>query len=161
MTYKREPSRQPVAWVLVADRARARFFQSAWPLNSKLDEIATLVHPEGQAREQDVLTDGPGRFAEFAAGPHSGEPRTDHRHRTAMDFAQVVVERLEKGRVSNAFGHLVIVAPALYLGVLRQTLGGPLAKLVDHEISKDLTHLSARELLPMLKDDMQLNPAKS
>lgn len=156
MTYKREPSRQPVAWVVVADRARARIFEAAWPLNSKFDEIETLLHPEGKAREQDVLTDEPGRFSEVSAGPHSGERRTDHRHRTAIDFANIVADRLEKGRVTNAFGHLVIVAPALYLGVLRQKLSNPLSKLIDHEIAKDLTQLPARELLPMLKDDLQL-----
>lgn len=154
MTYKREPQRQPVAWVLVADRARARIFQSPWPLNSQFDEIATLVHPEGKAKESEILTDGPGRFAEVAGGPHSGEPRTDHRHRTAQDFAHVVADHLEKGRVTNQFGHLVIIAPALYLGVLRDTLSGPLAKLVDHEINKDLTQLPARELLPILKGEL-------
>lgn len=160
MTYKREPSRQPVAWILVADRARARIFQTAWPLNSKLDEIETLVHPEGHAREQEILTDEPGRFTEVAAGPHSGERRTDHRHRTAIDFAHIVAERLEKGRVTNAFGHLVIVAPALYLGVLRQTVSSHLAKLIDCEIAKDLTQLPARELLPMLKGDLELSLAR-
>lgn len=160
MTYKREPSRQPVAWILVADRARARIFQCEWPLNSKLEEIETLVHPEGQAREHEVLTDGPGRFAEAAAGPHTGEKRTDHRHRTAIDFAHVVAERLEKGRVSNTFGHLIVVAPALYLGVLRQTVSGPLAKLIECEIAKDFTQLPARELLPMLKEDLKMGLAR-
>lgn len=154
MTYRREPQRQPVAWVLVADRARARVFQSPWPLNSTLDEIATLVHPEGKAKESDVLTDGPGRFADTVAGPHSGEPRTDHRHRTAQDFAHVLADHLEKGRVTNQFGHVVIIAPALFLGVLRDTLSGPLSKLVDHEVDKDLTQLPARELLTILKEEL-------
>jgi hypothetical protein len=62
-----------VAWILVADRARARIFEAEWPLNAKLEEIETLVHPEGHAREQEILTDVPGRFTEVAAGPHSGD----------------------------------------------------------------------------------------
>jgi protein required for attachment to host cells len=157
MTYKRETPRRPTAWVLVADRARARIFESAWPIGGELTEIASLVHPEGQVHEKDVLTDAPGRFAETGGGPHYGEKHTDFRHRTAIDFANVVAERLEKGRVSNAFGHLVIVAPALYLGVLRNTLSSPLSKLVSHEITKDYTHLPARELLPLLQQEPQLN----
>jgi protein required for attachment to host cells len=155
--YKHETARRPTAWVLVADRARARIFESEWPLGNQLKEIAALVHPEGQAREQDVLTDEPGRFAELAAGPHSGERRTDHRHKTAIEFANVVAERLEKGRVGNQFGHLVLVAPALYLGVLRGTLSSPLAKLVSHEVTKDYTHLPAREILPLLQQETQSN----
>src|SRR5262245_19745073 len=116
MTYKHDAAKRPVAWIVVADRARARIFEASWPVGDALQEIETLVHPEGQSRAQDILTDAPGRFAELAAGPHSGEPRTDHRHRTANDFAGILAARLEKGRNSNAYGHLVIVAPALFLG---------------------------------------------
>jgi len=160
MTYKRENAKRPVTWIVVADRGRARIFECAWPIAGELQEIASLVHPEGQSRAQDVLTDAPGRFAETAGGPHYGEPRTDFRHRTANDFAGVVVERLEKGRVSNAFGHLVVIAPALFLGVLRDALSGPLTKLVEHEITKDYTQLPARELLPLLLAEPQLNGVK-
>jgi len=160
MTHKRDAAKRPVAWIVVADRARARIFEAAWPVEGTLAEIETLVHPEGQARAQDLLTDGPGRFAELAAGPHSGEPRTDHRHRTANDFAGVVAERLEKGRTSNAFGYVVIVAPALFLGTLRNTLSKPLAKLVCSEINKDYSQLSARELLPLLRAELELATAR-
>lgn len=154
MSYKHEPARRPIAWVVVADRARARIFQTAWPFAGELQEIEGLVHPEGQARAHDVFTDDAGRFAETGGGPHYGEPRTDLRHRTATDFAGILAERLEKGRNGNAFGHLIIVAPALFLGTLRNTLSSSLAKLVSHEITKDYTHLPARELLPLLQADL-------
>ena len=156
MSYRHSTEQKPVAWVMVGDRARARIFETSWPIDDQLREIETLVHPEGQAREQEVRTDGPGRFAEVAGGPHSGEPRTDHRHRTAIDFAGVVADRLEKGRVTNAFGHLVIVAPALFLGTLRNALPSPLAKLVRVEVTKDYTQLAAAELLGFLRQESDL-----
>ena len=153
MSYRHAAEQKPIAWVLVGDRARARIFSTAWPIGDPLEEIETLVHPESQLREHEVRTDGPGQFAEVGSFPHAGEPRTDHRHRTANDFAGLVAERLEKGRVTNAFGHLVIVAPALYLGALRNALSSPLSKLVRTEIAKDYTQLPARELLPLLLQD--------
>lgn len=154
MSYKHEAVRRPVAWIVVADRGRARIFETSWPLGAQLAEIETLVHPEGHARVQEVVTDAPGRFAESAGGPHYGEPRTDHRHRTATEFAGVVAERLEKGRNGNAYGYLVIVAPALFLGTLRQSFSSPLAKLVCSEIIKDYSQLSAHELLPLLQSEL-------
>lgn len=157
MTYKREPQRPSSAWIVVADRARARIFSSPWPLADSLHEIETLVHPEGKAHERDVLTDGPGRFAERVAGPHSGEPQTDFRHRTALDFATVVAQRLEKGRVTNAFGRLVVIAPALYLGVLREKMSAPLARLVTYELDKDYTQMPAAQLLAQLRKEPALN----
>jgi protein required for attachment to host cells len=158
MAYKHQPTRLPIAWILVADRARARIFQSDWPIGDQLEEIDTLVHPVGQMRESEVVSDDKGRFSEVGAGPHYGEPRTDFRHRTANDFALIVADRLEKGRVGNKFGHLVVIAPALYLGVLRNTISDPLAKLVQCEIAKDYTLLSSRELLPLLQQSRELIP---
>lgn len=151
MSYRHSTEAKPIAWIVVGDRARARIFSTTWPIGDHLEEIETLVHPEGQARDHDVRTDGPGRFKEVGSFPHAGEPRTDHRHRTAVDFAGLVAERLEKGRFANAFGHLVVVAPALYLGALRNCFGSPLAKLVRTEIAKDYTQLPARDLLPLLQ----------
>jgi len=155
MTYRRENARHPVAWIVVADRARARIFECSWPVAGELKEIDTLIHPEGHARAQEFVTEEQIRRAEPGAAPHVGQPRTDHRHRTALEFAGIVADRLEKGRTGNAFGHVVIVAPALFLGTLRNTLSGPLAKLVDGEITKDYTHLAARELLPVVKSELE------
>lgn len=156
MTRKYQNSRLPIAWILVADRARARIFESDWPVDDRLQEIDSCVHPESQMRESEVLSDNEGRFAERAAGQHNGEPQTDFRHRTATDFALLVAERLEDGRINNKFGHLVILAPSLFLGVLRSKLGAPLEKLVEAEIAKDYTQLSSRELLPLLQRSPEL-----
>jgi len=155
MSYRRDTVRRPLAWIVVADRARARIFETVWPLGGELTEIDTFIHPEGQSRPQDVVTDEQLRMAEPGGAPHVGQPRTDHRHRTAQEFAGFVAERLEKGRTSNTFGHLVIVAPALFMGTLRNCLSSPLSKLVSGEITKDLTQLPARELLPLLQSELE------
>jgi protein required for attachment to host cells len=161
MTRKRQPARLPVAWIVVADRARARIYECPWPLsNNTLNEVDSLEHPEGKMKASEVLSDNDGLFSELATGPHNGEPQTDFRHRTANDFALIVAERLEKGRVNNRFGHLVVVAPALFLGVLRGKLSDPLTKLVQCQITKDYTQLPARELLPALQQSPEFSQSR-
>lgn len=151
MTRKRTPSGVPITWITLADRARARTFECDWPIGDRFEEVDSLVHPEARMRESEVLSDNEGRFAERAGGQHNGEPQTDFQHRTANDFAIIIADRLDKARVSNRFGHLILIAPPLFLGVLRKTLSDPLAKLVELEVDKDYTQLSSRELTPVFQ----------
>lgn len=150
MTYKHENRVPANAWIVVADRARARIFSTTWPESRQLAEVAALVHPESQMHERDVISDGPGTFAERAGGHHAGEPQTDFRHRTALEFAGTLAARLEQGRMANEYGRLVIVAPSLYLGVLREKLSAPLARMVVKEIDKDYTLMKPAEVLEQL-----------
>lgn len=150
MTYKHENRVPSNAWIVVADRARARIFSTTWPASRELTEVETLVHPESQLHERDVISDGPGTFAQRAGGHHAGEPQTDFRHRTALEFAVTLAARLEQGRMANACGRLVIIAPALYLGVLREKLSAPLARMVAREIDKDYTLMKPAEVLEQL-----------
>ncbi len=153
MTYKYRNHVPPTAWIVVADRARARIFSTDWPRIGALREVAALVHPESSLHERDVDTDGPGKFRELGSSPLSGEPPTDFRHRTAVTFAGEVAAQLDKGRMQNQFGHLVLIAPALYLGVLREKLSSPLARMVASEIPKDYTLLKPEEIREQLNKD--------
>lgn len=138
------------AWIVVADRARARIFSTAWPASRELQEVAALVHPESQLHERDVISDGPGTFADRAGGHHAGEPQTDFRHRTALEFAGTLAARLEQARMARECGRLVIIAPSLYLGVLREKLSAPLARMVVTEINKDYTLMKPADVLEQL-----------
>ncbi|MFG0333025.1 MAG: host attachment protein [Maioricimonas sp. JB049] len=146
MTRKYEHQTVAVAWILVADRGRAQILSANLPDADRLEIVETLVHPASTVHARDLETDGPGSFQERGGERHAGEPETDFRHRTARDFALQIVERLEKGRMANAFGKLIVVAPPLFLGVLRDKLSGPLAQMVAHEIAKDLTRKREKEL---------------
>ncbi|MEW4531237.1 host attachment protein [Maioricimonas sp. JC845] len=146
MTHKYEHQTVAVAWVLVADRGRAQILAADLPDAARLEIVETLVHPASTVHARDIETDGPGSFQDRGGQSHAGDPETDFRHQTAQQFAGQIVERLEKGRLTNAFGKLIVVAPPLFLGVLRDKLPAPLSQLVAHEIGKDLTRQSEREL---------------
>ena len=143
MTFKHEARRPSTAWIVVADRARARVFAGEWPELEDFREIEGFVHPEGAAHPRDVETDSPGRFYESQGPKHAAEPQTDFKHRTAVEFAREIVRELQRGKDENTFGRLIIIAPALFLGVLREQLPDPLSRLIVADLDKDLTHLDA------------------
>jgi protein required for attachment to host cells len=152
MTHKYERRVPPNTWIVVCDRTRARIFNSIWPHEKVWDEVGDLVHPEAREHERDTISDGPGSFAETAGGHHAGDPQTDFRHRTAEAFARQVVDHLEQHRQRDDFGEVVIAAPSVFLGVLRETYPAPLAKLVRREIDKEYVQLTPRELQERLNE---------
>jgi protein required for attachment to host cells len=139
--------RTPVnSWIVVADRARARIYNTVWPEMMRFEEVADLVHPEATLHVRDTISDGPGAFRQSLTATHAGEPRTDYPHQMAREFARQLTEHLEAARMKGCFGHLVVVAPPLMLAALRQEMRHPLAELVSEEIDSDYTELESAEL---------------
>lgn len=152
MTFKHEAVRPSTTWVLVADRARARLFAGEWPELGDFHEIEDFAHPEGGAHQRDVESDKPGLFRTTNGGGYAAEEVTDYEHRTATDFARELVARLQHGRDTNAYGRVVIIAPAMLLGVLRDEIPAPLAKLVVADLDKDLTRHACEDIQAHVRD---------
>ena len=146
MSQKYEHRTPANTWVIVADRARARIYNTVWPEMVRFEEIADQVHPEGTLHVRDTISDGPGAFRQSLTAPHAGESRTDYPHQMAKEFARQLTEHLEAARMKGCFGHLVLVAPPLMLAALRQEMRHPLAELVSEEIDSDYTDLESAEL---------------
>jgi protein required for attachment to host cells len=158
MAYKYEHQTPWNTWIVVADRAKARIFDTIWPDMSQLAEIASLVHPEATLHVRDTVSDGPGQFRESVTAPHTGEPRTDFAHHMARQFAQQLVEHLETHRRKGAFGHVVLVAPPMMLAALRKQMDRPLEELVAEEFDKDYTELKPGELQQRLARERRPAP---
>ena len=67
-------------------------------------------------------------------------------------FAKSIVDRLETGRVENAFERLIVVASPEFLGQLRVNFSTSLKSLLSLEIDKDYVSLRAEELRARLPD---------
>lgn len=133
-------------WIVVADRARARVYNTVWPELPRLDEVADLVHPEATLHVRETVSDGPGTFRQSQTAPHFGEPRADFPHRMAEEFARQLAAHLDTARLKGSFGHLVLVAPPLMLAALRRELRHPLGDMVVEEIDTDMGDLSTDEV---------------
>ena len=151
MSYRRQARVSENTWILVADRAKAVIYQSIWPELEYYRKIQEFEHPEGAARREEIGRDRPGRLAGAGVVRTVGEP-TNFRHRSAQELALPLIERLQQGRMNNEFGRLVIVAPALMLGVLRARMPAPLAKTVVLTLRKHLLDVPVRELMSQVDD---------
>ena len=144
-------------WILVADGARARLFESAAAAPA-LAEIECFANPEGRAGTRKLSTHRLPTVNE-SVGParHSIEPHTTPREKFTARFAKVLADALEQGRVTRRFEHLVLVAPPRFLGALNRQLHKPLRDCVVGEVRHDLTALPAAQI----RDRVPLPPFKA
>jgi protein required for attachment to host cells len=123
--------------VLVADERQATFFDAADP--RKLKHTATVINPVARLKEQDLVSDRPGRtFDSEGAGRHAMDGERSAVQREIRRFARDVVANLEQARINHEFDRAVIVAGPRMLGLLRDALSKECRSLVVAEIDKDL-----------------------
>jgi len=139
-------------WILVAHDAGARVFANRGP-GKGLELIETIDHPEGRARDRDLVSDRPGRsFRKDSGDPRrAAMSRNEGPHdRAVSSFARTLTDKLQHARVENRYERLVLVAPPRFLGLLRSSLDGPTAQLVVASVHKDLASRKEAELVEHL-----------
>jgi len=145
------PTAEAKMWLLVADQGRARLF-GADSARGPLQEFRDAIEASGRARNQDLVTDRPGRsFDSGGHGRHAMEPSTDPVEHEAVGFAKRLAAQLDEGRLADCYQHLGLIAPPAFLGHLRKSLSKETARRVVIELDKDLSRddaSSLREHLP-------------
>lgn len=141
-------------WILVAHEAGARVFENRGP-GKGLELLETIDHPEGRARDRDIVSDRPGR----SFRKDSGDPRRASmsgsqgpHDRVVSNFARALVDKLQRARMDNRYRRLVLVAPPRFLGLLRAALDAPTTQLVVGSVDKDLATRKEAELIEYLGD---------
>lgn len=133
-------------WILVAHRAGARLFETGDPVHG-LRLVRAIEHPDGRKRNFDINSDRPGRsFARVGGARHAMGKDHSPTEQVALRFARRLADLLEKARVRNRFGQLVLVAEPRFLGEIRAALSAPALALVVAEIDKDLCGVAQRDL---------------
>ena len=130
-------------WIVAADSSRARILQVAG--RQRLEEIDSLLNPEGRLNDRELTTDAHPRFR-GTDGPGSDRQEMPAVEHAVELFAKRVGGYLDKARTEHRYDQLVLVAAPKFLGTLRKELGKEVAKLVADELPKDLSWLNAREL---------------
>jgi len=151
MTFRHEQHTATGTWILVADRGRARILRQLEDAPSELEEIKVLDCPEAGLPPHQQVSDQPGYFKGRGDSLDAGDPKTDFKHRTAQRFAREIVQQLQEGRQRGDFGHLILVAAPMFLGVLKSHLDEPLTRLVQRSIDRDYTSLSLADLAARLE----------
>jgi protein required for attachment to host cells len=139
-------------WVLVADAARARLFRYD-DVRTAIEPLKEWEHPGSRAKNQDLVTDRPGRTNQ----PHL-TPKVGHGSGSAMEaelspketeqevFARLLASELARGLSEHAYGRLILVANPRFLGMLRRVADEQVRKHIVSSVSKDYTMLPVREL---------------
>jgi len=169
MTSSHHPKKEDAKWIVVADRSRARILCVGPESSGRLELIDQFEHPKGALRMQDTVTDSQGYFGGRPGSLSAGEPTTDFRHQTAQQFAGQLADYLDQERNKQNFASLILVAPPLFLGVLREKLTSQLEKLVVAEFDRDYTalpddevaHLTARLLRSVASPEHATSLAQS
>lgn len=125
-------------WVLVADGEKALFLRNEGDADYPNLQVVREMHGENPStREQG--TDRPGRFND-GPSPHKSAVEETDWHRIAKErFADEIARRLYRLAHRDEYRRLVIVAPPLVLGELRQKLHKEVSDRVETEIAKTLT----------------------
>ncbi len=138
-------------WILIANRSHARLLETNWPGNS-IQRLQDIPHPQGQLQNKDINSDRLGRsFDSVGQGRHAMSPKQEPVEHIAQKFALNLAELLNKGRISNAYDKLVLIAEPKFLGFLRVALDKSTASLVTQSVDKDLLEVKDEELNKYVK----------
>ncbi|MDY6956093.1 MAG: host attachment protein [Pseudomonadota bacterium] len=138
---------EQTVWILVADAARARFYQ-AQGARGPLLELEDAVHPASRLPGHELLADRPGRALDsHGEHRHGMEPTIDPKDEEARRFAAELCARLRERYQAHAFTHLVLVAPPRFLGFLRNALDHQIASRVLASVDLDLTHCTTPDVV--------------
>ncbi|MCJ7452947.1 MAG: host attachment protein [Steroidobacteraceae bacterium] len=139
-------------WILAANSGNATFFTADSP-TAPLTELASFDNPEARTKQMDLTSDCPGRsFDSHGEGRHAMAVEVEPKQQEQIRCAKLIADRLEQGRVDNAFERLVVLAAPMFLGLLRANFGAPLSALVSLEMDKDSTALWPEELRARLPE---------
>lgn len=141
-------------WLLVANGSEARLFETE--KNPKtLELLRSFEHEESREKGSELITDRSGMYqgdTTKGRGSIQGSmaESTDPKDHEMERFAGELVETLEKGRTTNKFINLIIVASPKFHGLLNGKMNSQLKEMVGRHVNKDLTSLKEAELLERL-----------
>ena len=137
-------AKRPIkTWIVVADGARARFFQPDEETAKLVPAgLADMVAPPSRQRARDLKSDKPGRsFSSSRSGVrHALEPPHDYHKLEKHRFMATLATTLDAACGRREFDDLVLVAPRRSLGELRGLLSKRVQACVREEVAKDLTN---------------------
>ena len=131
--------------VVVANSVHARLFHTEGSQEPLLEQ-QSLLHAASRSKQQDLVSDRPGRAVGASGSSHSVGHENDAKQHEAQQFAREIANSLEQGYQRKAFYHVYVVAPARMIGLIRKALSNQLLSTVKGEIDANLVKASAAEI---------------
>ena len=136
-------------WVVVADGEKALFLRNEGDaVYPNLEVVREIREENPPTREHG--TDRPGRFNDGPSVHRSAVADTDWHRMEKQRFADEIADRLYKFAHRGDFDELVLVAPPLVLGEMRQKLHKEVTDRLAGEVPKTLTNHPIPEIEKLL-----------
>src|SRR4029450_3930970 len=101
-------------WAVVASRTGIKIFEKVGRVR-KATLVRALEHPEGRLRDQELVSDRPGRsYDSITIGGHVTEPKEKPHDRIASDFARRIAEDLDDHHRRQNFDTVVLIAESKF-----------------------------------------------
>jgi protein required for attachment to host cells len=146
-------------WVLVCDAARGRLFEirendPSWHV------IETFSHPESRSKAAELVTDHMGHNSSEGGSVHHNAlaPTSSPKEVEKGHFGHTLAALLDQAMRSRRFHRWVLIAPAHFLGMLKNELTVELTKHLMASVDKDLTNLDLHQLAERLRDVVCIPP---
>ena len=143
-------------WIVAADQSRARIFE-VQGRQQGFHEVEDFINPAGEMAQQDLLSDGKGHSKGNFNGNGRGqtgsdaEPRVDAiMHETEL-FSRQLSDYLDKARLAHRYDKLRLIAFPKFLGLMRQNMSKEAQKLVEDEVSKDISWFNPHDVEEYIK----------
>ncbi len=137
-------------WILVANASRANLYRRQG-LHAALEPLEQLDHPASRATDTEFTNERPGHYQTDGGARGAFSQPTDPKQHEEDKFAAQLAHLLETGRTDHRFEHLILVAPAPFMGKLHHHLDKHVSALVSASLEKDYTHCTERELVSQLE----------
>lgn len=140
---------KPITWILTANATGAKLYETDAPkIGTKdLKLIDEFSHEENREKISEMMTDKTGYYqSDFGSGQGAYASRTDPKEIEAERFAQILATKLNKGRIDHLYQKLVVIAPAKFHGLLNDKCPRDVLNLVHHNVQKDYTKITQKEL---------------
>jgi len=125
-------------WIIVANKTRAKIFESAG-IKESPREIMGIDNPAGYLREQDLVSDRPGRSMHSPFSRRSARlPRNKKTEHIIDTFINQILTELEVLKRKGRFGSLILIAEPRLLGKFRGCLEDHEQLQVEQEVPRDL-----------------------
>jgi protein required for attachment to host cells len=147
-------------WIVIADGANAKVFEHTAD-NPKLEAVRGVGFATRLPPTRELVTDRPVRsFESRGHARHAKTERTDPHRELKRASAERLAEMLKSGLAAKRYERLILVAPPVTLGDLRDALAKGVRARVAAELAQDLVKTPQSQLLRHLRGMLQVKAAR-
>ncbi len=144
-------------WLMTTNSNICRIYEYNMHPAASLTLVTEINHPENKMKKGDFFTsDKPGHYHTNVAAHGTYSSPTDPKEVEFENFAREIAAALDKGRNTQAYKTLIVVAAPHMYGLLSKHLNKQVKDFMKNTIQKDVVQLSQHELLKFLEENVDI-----